>query len=78
MSTIYPHFYAAANTRYLLLGDRHVSLPSTDDDGYMLDWHTLEYICLRLGLEMETTGEGMCMKIRLLKPRKPPPLKVVK
>ena len=64
--------------RYLLLNDRHVPLPTTDDDAYMLDVHIVEFICVRLGLVMEITRNGMIASTRLFKPDGPPRLKVVK
>ena len=44
--------------RYLVLGDRHVPLPTIDDDGYLLDVPIVEFITTRLGLEMEVRGNG--------------------
>ena len=64
--------------RYLILGDRHAPLPATDDDTCMLDVHVVEFICLRLGLEIEITRHGMSASTRLFKPDGPPRLKVVK
>ena len=58
--------------RYLLLNDRHVPLPTTDDDAYMLDVHIVEFICVRLGLEIEITRHGMIASTRLFKPNGPP------
>ena len=64
--------------RYLVLGDRHAPLPTTDDDSYMLDVHLVEFVCQRLGLEMEITRRGMTATTRLFKPGKPRHLKIVK
>ena len=64
--------------RYLILNDRHVPLPTTDDDAYMLDVHIVEFICVRLGLEMEITRQGMIASTRLFTPDGPPRLKIVK
>ena len=64
--------------RYLILGDKHVPLPTTDDDAYLLDVPIVEFVCIRLGLEMEVTRVGMRATTRLFKPENPPLLKVVK
>ena len=64
--------------RYLILGDRHAPLPTTDDDTHMLDVHIVEFVCLRLGLEIKITRHGMSASTRLFKPDGPPRLKVVK
>ena len=44
--------------RYLVRGDRHVPLPTTDDMSYILDVDTVEFVCVRLGLEMDITRHG--------------------
>ena len=33
--------------RYLVRGDRHVALPTTNDESYMLDVANVEFVCVR-------------------------------